>query len=127
MIRKSSKEDYAILKTWFDHYDWKCDAEMIPEHSFISFENDIPVCFSCMYLTGTPIGVMGFTISNPNFDKTKRHAIVKNTIDFNIAEDNARIINRFVEEHDFKIIDNGNAYTCLKYIDNNINIDFLVD
>lgn len=128
-VRLYRQQEYGLLKSWFDAYEWECYPEdCISPDSFIAECDNKPVVFSSLYFTvGSKLALLGFTIADPESDKNiRREAIVK--VIKHIEEhainngyehiyyftDNARMVKVLSEQLHWEITDNGTAYILAK-------------
>ena len=140
-VRLYRQQEYDLLKSWFDAYEWECyPKDCISPESFIAEHDNEPVVFSSIYPTvGSKLAVLGFTIANPESDKNiRREAIVK--IIKHIEEhaiklgyehiyyftDSVRMVKVLNEQLDWAITDNGSAYILAKSLKETTK-KFLID
>jgi RimJ/RimL family protein N-acetyltransferase len=123
-ILQYEKHDYPILLQWFKDYEWTpCEEKSIAKNAFLVFHDGTPIAFSNFAETDTNICMLGFTISNSNYEKT----IVREGLDqlmvflFNKAKelgydyihyatDNVPMVKRLERLNLMQVTDNATGY-----------------
>jgi hypothetical protein len=123
-ILQYEKSDFPILLQWFKDYEWTpCEEKSIARNAFLVFHDGTPIAFSNFAETDTNICMLGFTISNKNYEKT----IVRDGIDqlmvflfkraaelgyeyIHYATDNVPMVKRLERLNLMQVTDNATGY-----------------
>lgn len=82
-------KEFNIIQEWWKFNDLKIWKDILPETTYIVWENEIPVVSACLYLMNSPRACMiENLIGNPEFDRTKRKECTKLLFEF--LEDKAK-------------------------------------
>jgi hypothetical protein len=125
------------LDSLFDKYEWsKWDEDTIPPNSFIAFQDNKFLAFSCFYCLDVKAAIMGFTIADPEISKDLRSEALDNLLNKVFEEcnrlelknisyytDSLPMVKR-MEKLGMTITDNGTAYILVKSF-NNSDIEYL--
>lgn len=121
----------------FDKHKWsKWDEEIIPLNSFVCTINDTIIAFSCFYCLDVKAAIMGFTVSDPTFDKMVRSEaldalltrVFERCEELNLKHmsyytDSVPMVKR-MEKFGMELTDNGTAYILVKAFRNS-DIEYL--